>query len=64
MLRIAGLPAPGTSYTLSIDGRVASHGEGTQYLLFSVSDKFFVQAVGERLDGAIRKILGTFRARC
>lgn len=52
------------TYTLSIDGRVVSRGEGTQYMLYSVSDEFFVQAVGERLDGAIRKVLGTSRARC
>lgn len=52
------------TYTLSIDGRVVSRGEGTQYMLYSVSDTFFVQAVGERLDSAIRKVLGTSRARC
>jgi hypothetical protein len=52
------------SYTVSVDGRVVWRGEGTQHVLHSVSDRFFVVAIGERFDAAIRRVLGTTRPRC
>jgi hypothetical protein len=52
------------SYTVSVDGYVASRGEGTQRVLHSVNDRFFVIAIGDRSDKAIRKVLGTTPPRC
>lgn len=52
------------SYTVSVDGLVASRGQGTQHVLHSLNDRFFVIAIGEGFDAAIRKALGTTRPRC
>lgn len=52
------------SYTIAVDGRTVSRGEGTQHVLFSVSPAFFVQAIGERSDAALRQTLGNFPVRC
>lgn len=50
--------------TFTIDGRVVSRAEGSQRALYSVSDRFFVQAFGERFDEALRKVLVTLRPPC
>lgn len=52
------------THSIFVGGRLVSRGEATQDVRFSVSDRYFAQAFGERFDQALRRVLGTSPARC
>lgn len=52
------------TYTVLVNGQVVSRGGGSQYVLYSMNDRFFAQAIGEGFDAALRKALGTSPVRC
>ena len=47
-----------------IGDRLVSSGEGTQAILYSVSDRYFIQAVGSRFHTALMRGLGTVEPPC
>jgi hypothetical protein len=51
-------------YEIFIGDRKVSDGEGTQAVLYSVSDRYFVQAIGTRFHEALMQGLGTVTPPC
>lgn len=51
-------------YEIFLGERRVSDGEGVQSVSYSVSDKYFVQAIGNHIDEALMKGLGTKRPPC
>jgi hypothetical protein len=51
--------APGfTGFEIFVADRLASHGEGSQTVTFAVSDRYFVQALDDRIRDVLRDALG------
>jgi hypothetical protein len=53
-----------TKFTITVDGRPGSSGEGSQSMNFAVSDRYFVMSSDARVRDALRDGLGLSLPRC
>ena len=53
-----------TKFAITVDGRAASNGEGSQSMNFALSDRYFVMTSDVRLRDALRVGLGLSEPRC
>jgi len=51
-------------YHIFVGDRLVSTGEGTQTIFYSINDRYFVRAVGERFHEALMRGLGTREPPC
>jgi hypothetical protein len=60
----AGSASGFTKFTITVDGRPGSTGEGSQSMSFAVSDRYFVMSSDVRVRDALRDGLGLSEPRC